>query len=151
MNLLSLDPGKCTGWSLWIVRDDAPIDLIDYGQVSGGVDGFVDWWRKMQQGGLSWDTVVSESFRLDGRTPSPDLTPKLIEGALAVLWPRSVIYQANTYKVHAPDDLLKRAGLWQKGMPHANDAIRHAIAWAKLSGHLPTIKWLWPMPAELAD
>lgn len=142
MNLLSLDPGGLTGWSIWTLGDDKPLKLIECGQTPGGVGGFIDGWRGMLP---TFDLVVSESFRLDGRTPKPDVTPLKIEGALLALRDgQPVTFQANTYKSHAPDDLLKRHGLYKKGQPHAVDAIRHAVAWAKTRGHRPTIELLWP-------
>ena len=147
--MLTLDPGRTTGWSTWEVYDEAPIELLDHGQVRGGLEGFINAWRHERFGYP--ELVVSESFHLDGRTPKPDVTPLKIEGALAVLCGDVGIplhYQRNVMKAHAPDDLLKRSGLWFTGEQHARDAIRHAIAWAKLNGHSPTIGWLWPPPGE---
>lgn len=147
MILLAIDPGGTSGIALFEVHDDRPIELIRADQWHSGVLGFIDMWRHECMDSKV-DLVVSESFRLDGRTPSPDVSPLRIEGALLALAQCPLIWQQNVMKAHAPDELLKRAGLYQRGMPHANDAIRHAIAWSKLNGHRPTIEWLWPMPAQ---
>lgn len=145
MKLLALDPGGTTGVAWFTLTDERPLELLEAGQWHGGLEGFIAAWSNIQ----APDLVVAESFVLDGRTQKPDVTPLRIEGALRVLAPCQVVLQRNVYKSHAPDELLKRAGLWQKGKPHANDAIRHAIAWAKTKGHRPTMEWLWPMPERL--
>lgn len=145
--LATFDPGETTGYSYWFVHEDRPIELRCADQQAGGLEGILEFQNVFQ----TFHTIVSESFVLDGRTPKPNVTALRIEGAMTAL--RSlrgmppIIFQRNYFKSHAPDHLLKRAGLWQKGMPHANDAIRHAIAWAKTNGHRPTIEWLWPVPA----
>ena len=140
-SLLALDPGGTTGWSLWRFTEAMPIEHVAHGQVSGGVDGFVQWWHRQDEQDI--DEVVSESFVLDGRTASPDITPLRIEGALAVLWP-GVIYQRNVYKGHVPDAKIKELGLWWAGEPHAVDSMRHALALMKVRRHLPTLMWAWP-------
>ena len=136
--ILALDPGGTTGWALFRLPDDDPIYLIDCGQVVGGNDRFIRWW-----GTVEHDLVVSETFRLDGRTRYPDITPLRIEGALDVLSP-GWHGQANVMKAHAPDDLLKKHGLWIRGQRHSRDAIRHGLAYAKMHKHLPTLAKFWP-------
>jgi hypothetical protein len=37
---LGLDPGKETGWAAF--RDE---DMFDSGAISGGFDGFIEWWE----------------------------------------------------------------------------------------------------------
>ena len=148
-DIIGLDPGLTTGWCRMRFSDAEPLSLIEYGQIVGGTRGVVSFF--MDQGVC--DILVSESFRLGGRTPKPEIEPLRVEGALLALSSLgripTPVFQSNVYKSHAHDALLKRAGLYQRGMPHANDAIRHAIAWAKVNGHRPTIEWLWPVPEEL--
>lgn len=139
--LLALDPGGCTGWSLWLYGDQSPLEHVDHGQIPGGVDGFVSWWR---QSGISWDEVVSESFVLDGRTPNPDITPLRIEGALAVLWRQGVHYQRNTAKMHLTNDQAKEFGVYWPGQQHAIDSARHAFARMKAIRHMPSLLRYWP-------
>lgn len=139
MILLSLDPGGTTGWSLWRLSDTEPLTYIMSGQISNGVRGFIEWWADKP---LEPDIVVAETFRLDGRTPRPDVTPLKIEGALAVLFP-DWHGQPNTMKVHATDAFLKANGFWLPGKQHARDSVRHALAYAKLHRHEPTLRALW--------
>ncbi|OJU44467.1 MAG: hypothetical protein BGN98_13870 [Microbacterium sp. 69-7] len=136
--LLALDPGGTTGYSLWEYTAITPLTLIHKGQISGGLDGFIAW-----SAGMHPEEVVAETFRLDGRTVKPDVTPLRIEGALSVIWPHW-IGQPNTMKVHADDVFMKRAGLSFRGMPHATDSARHALALMKVRRHVPTIKRYWP-------
>lgn len=139
--LLALDPGGTTGWSLWYYGDITPLTHIEHGMIGGGVEGFVRWYI---EDAPEFDEIVSESFVLDGRTVSPDVTPLRIEGALVALWPEYVIYQRNLLKRLAPDDLLKRIGLWWAGKGHDRDSARHALALMQSRKHIPTLKWLFP-------
>src|SRR4051812_3156241 len=41
--LLSIDPGEATGWSIWLVDEDRPIQRIEYGVTPNGVEGFLDY------------------------------------------------------------------------------------------------------------
>lgn len=146
--LLCFDPGKTTGWASFEVHRDEPIELIGSGMISGGVKGFVEWVDEdlpLELEGASF-TVVSELFIPDGRTRKPDLTPLKIEGVLSYLWP-DWVGQRNVMKMHAPDEMLKRLGLWKPGAGHDRDGIRHGLAYAKAQGHMPTIRWMHP-PAE---
>lgn len=142
--LLTLDPGGTTGWGLWEYGDRQRLTHIEHGMIAGGVDGFVYWWLENIER-LAPDELAVESFILDGRTAFPDLTPRDIEGALVALWrakPKTM--QRNTYKRHAPDELLKQVGWYWKGPGHDRDAARHAIAYCITHGHMPTIMWLHP-------
>lgn len=144
MRLLALDPGKTTGFAFASIFDNEPLTILSTGQISGGLDGFISWCRRS---GDTADTVIAEGFRLDSRTVKPDTTPLLILGALRVLRP-DFITQMNTAKVHAPDSALKRWGMWLPGQQHARDAIRHLVAYAKLTHHRPTLEALWPPREE---
>ena len=145
-NMLCLDPGLTTGYAIFGLGAEQPLTLIECGQITGGLEGVVRFIMENEID--TFEHLVSESFVLDGRTPKPEVEPLRIEGALkalaALAHAPAPVFQRNIYKRHAPDELLKRAELYQRGKPHANDAIRHGIAWAKTHGHLPTIKWLWP-------
>lgn len=139
--ILGLDPGGCTGWSIWHYDSVTPPRPVEHGQIKGGLRGFVEWWQSRSE--LDWDEVVSESFRLDGRTPKPDTTPLEIQGALGVLWP-NVIYQPNTMKLHMTDERIKALGLWWPGQPHATDSLRHVWTLLKRRKHMPTLLAGWP-------
>ncbi|GAB2699385.1 hypothetical protein BKA24_001794 [Microbacterium marinum] len=144
--LLSLDPGGTTGYSVWHYGVVTPLNLIEHGQIPGGLDGFVSWARGFQTR-QHIDEIVAEDFVDDGRTVSPDVTPLLIKGAVIDRWSDSdvqITWQLNTYKAHADDILLKRVGFWFVGQEHARDSARHAIAYLKVRDHRPTMKRIWP-------
>lgn len=140
--ILGLDPGKATGWSLWEYDAITPLRPVSHGTIEGGLSGFLAWWR---DGGVEFttDEVVCESFRLDGRTPNPDITPLRIEGALAALWPET-IFQPNTMKLHMTDERIKALGLWWPGKGHDRDSLRHVWALMKMRKHYPTLMAGWP-------
>lgn len=140
-SLLALDPGKTTGASWWYYDDSTPIKLLKYTQVKGGVDAVINEFMNLTP--AICDVIVSESFKLDGRTPNPDVTPLRVEGVLSYvskLHGIPVVYQANNMKAHATDEFLKRHDLWFKGQPHATDSARHAIAYMKRIKHRPTLE-----------
>jgi hypothetical protein len=139
--LIAFDPGKTTGVSIWEYGTIAPPRNIGYGQIEGGIEGFLEYFYpdKMFP---NFDVIVCESFVLDGRTPNPDLTPLHIEGALLAHQHRTGVqlrFQRNNFKKHVPDERLKGLGLWWAGKPHAMDSARHALAYMKVSKHLPTL------------
>jgi hypothetical protein len=141
--LLSLDPGQATGWSSWVVPDDAPMLRTGYGLVPGGIVGFTKWWWKAGRVLCDGphDVLVCERFEQE---------PVKIEGLVYGTAPNRVIWQRNDVKPQVPDALLKEHGLWITGKPvgwkdgqDVNDAQRHALAWGKFD-HLPTLTGYWP-------
>ena len=64
MQLLAIDPGVSTGWSLWRYSDTEPLEHLDHGTVHGGLHGFIDWWVSTQSGAHGRE-VVAEDFILD--------------------------------------------------------------------------------------
>jgi hypothetical protein len=139
--LLALDPGKTTGMSIWQYDAETPLTKIGHGQIEGGVEGFLEYFYPSGMH-MPWDVIVSESFVLDGRTPNPDITPLKIEGVLEAHAFRTgcqLRFQRNNFKAHVDDNKLKEHNFYVKGMPHSNDSMRHALAWAKTSYHRPTL------------
>lgn len=143
LQLLSLDPGGTTGLSVWEYNSVDPLQLVFQAQVSGGLEGFLEWLYPFDSKPLEFDIIVSESFRLDGRTPNPDVTPLRIEGALTLHQHNTgtpVFLQANNMKAHVDNDRLKAHDLYFPGKHHAMDSIRHALAYMKRTRHLPTLE-----------
>lgn len=137
--LLTLDPGGTTGWAFGEWRDGEEYSVIEHGMIPNGLAGFLNWWSEDHIALDYLDVIVSESFQLRGKVVNPDVTPLRVEGALAVLAPRT-IYQQPLMKVHASDAILRAYGLWWPGAGHDRDAARHALAYLKLQGHMPTIR-----------
>ena len=145
-DLLSFDPGGTTGWARFYYDATTPLQLVDYGQISGGNTGFA-LWSKTFLAEDRVDEIVFEDFIDDGRTEFPDVTPLLIKGSIESLWTLEGIptaIQRNVMKAHAPDEMLKEHGLWLRGEPHATDAVRHALALLKVRRHIPTMRKFWP-------
>ena len=141
-HILALDPGKTTGMSIWEYDAETPLSYVGHGQISGGVDGFIEYLYPVNVLPRQWDVIVSESFVLDGRTPNPDVTPLKIEGVLESHAHRTgtlIRFQRNNFKKHVDNDLLKKHDLYWPGYPHAMDSARHALAYMKTSMHLPTL------------
>ncbi len=116
------------------------------GRLEGGLDGIIEFINNK-----TYDVIVSESFVLDGRTPNPDVTPLQIEGALeyhSMLQGNQLRFQRNNFKKHVSDDLLKYHALYMPGMPHANDSMRHALAFMKVNLHRPTLNQYFREPLD---
>lgn len=142
--ILGLDPGGTTGFAVFDVQPGEPFKLLEHGQISNGSYGFARWWDERPD--LHGARVVSETFEDDHRTEDPDITPLRIEGILDYV-ARDWIGQPNYCKASAPDEFMKRYGLWFKGQPHATDAARHVVHWAKSKRHVPTLRAWWPRRA----
>jgi hypothetical protein len=139
--LLALDPGKTTGISIWQFDANTPLTHIAHHQCEQGLEGFIRFMMPHEKV-APFDVIVSESFKLDGRTPNPDITPLKIEGALdvmSVLMQAPLYFQPNNFKAHVDNGKLKEHNLYWPGQQHAMDSARHAITWAMIQRHMPTL------------
>lgn len=142
--ILAIDPGGTTGVAELDYELSSQPVLSYAEQVEGGLAGFLDWYRARAG---SWAQIVCEDFVLRPSVKFPDLTPTYIIGAIesGEYWNQvKPIYQSPSQKPLCSDEVLKRSGLYQRGKPHANDAIRHAIIYLRSIRHLPTIEMAWP-------
>lgn len=146
--MLSLDPGKQTGIALGSYGDDEPYELLNVWQVSGGLHGFIDWWRDQQR--LLPTYLVCEKFVLRNNAFVADTEPLLIEGALRVLWGGDIEWQLPSDKSLVADTVLRENNLWHTGKQvgwkdahDTNDAIIHALAYLKKNKHIPTLQKYW--------
>lgn len=140
--IVSLDPGGKTGWALFQYTDETEPELLDFGQVDNGLQGFIEWFDKE---GI--DEVVCESFTLRPGVKFPDLSPVQIIGALEAILHKTqvkITYQPPSSKPLCDDDRLKSIGMHKPGLGHANDAIRHGIIYLRKIKHMPTIRRAWP-------
>lgn len=158
-SLLALDPGEVTGWSLWVLDDDAPLQRLDYGLIHGGTFGAAEWLEQ-RLGVLRPDILVCERWnRFDGRAGDPTY-PLQIEGLLigaARALGLEITWQSNGMKDLCRDSTLKEFGfyimpaaakvdpaiMWEDARD-VNDSQRHALAWAKAADHEPTVTAFWP-------
>lgn len=154
--VLSIDPGKASGWSLWVYDDDAPFRRLEYGLIPGGYDGFMNW-AELHLAGYRDATIIFERFnpKLGTGDGAKDYEAMLIEGGLRAvaraLSIRVVLHEIGM-KALCSDAALKRAGLWIENEDvdwedarDVNDSQIHALAYAKGTlGHDPTIELYWP-------
>lgn len=153
--LLSIDPGEATGWSIWLVDEDRPIQRIEYGVTPNGVEGFLDYWESRLRT-LRPDIIVFEEFILDGRTKFPPLVARDIQGALVANLRLAGLpgldLQRNSDKALCPDAVLAEHGLWLlpsevdwEDARDINDSQIHAIVWAAFKNdHGPTQAAFFP-------
>lgn len=130
--LLALDPGGETGWTLFT---NGNIDKV--GQTPGydHKTEVIDW-ESMETllDSINPTHIVCENYKiyahkLDQHTFSSVPTLRIIGMIDFWAWKNKVPieYQmAQQAKGFCTDDKLKKWGLWQKGMRHSRDAIRHA-------------------------
>lgn len=141
--ILSLDPGGTTGYTIAVVSDDEPFEIMMQGQIKNGLKGFLDFhWDVLEN--FKIDKIVCESFNLREGIYGADLTPTYIIGALEALYPvTEIIYQEPKLKPLCDDDRLKKLGLYIPGKPHMMDAVRHGIIYLRNAKHLPTLEKGW--------
>lgn len=157
-SILAIDPGESTGWSLWALDDDRPIQRLDYGLIHDGGTGYMPWAER-HLGTLRPDLVIYEKFIPDGRITVADLVGLPVEGmiemgcrALGI----ECIWQPNGMKAQVRDDVLRENGLYitneeartnpainWKDARDVNDTQIHALGWAKFN-HEPTLAAYWP-------
>lgn len=155
-----LDPGKVTGSSLWLLDRDAPVQRVEYQMIHGGMDGFISF-MEVRLGPMRPDLVICEQWNVnDGRQFGDPTEPLRIEGAIATMCSAlgiELVWQKNDMKALCSDETLKEHGLYifpkdAKTDPainwtdarDVNDTALHMLAWAKASGHEPTIDLYWP-------
>lgn len=151
--ILAFDPGGVTGWSLWLMTDSTPMHRIDYGLVRGGIDGMLDFFEQ-KLGGLHPSLVICERFNPDLGDANKEYDALEITGALRGACRAlgiELVFQDIGMKAQCKDSVLKRLGLWIDGpeVEHedgrdVNDSQIHALAWAKVNDHVPTVEWAWP-------
>lgn len=151
-SILSIDPGKATGWSSWVIGDEMPMTRVDFGYISA--TEFVSWfWDQAPR----YDHIIFERFRLGGDVVYPDLSPEFLRGeAQAVvelhgLPPLIYRYRFQKGEHVVSEEILRRHDLWVTGAPigwedgrDVNDSTIHALGWAKENDHLPTLAAYWP-------
>lgn len=158
--IIAIDPGKVTGVAkMQLTADD--FKLIGVWQLT---DPDNVWYALKQiieaaKEGHEDVTVLCESFELRPDVVNPDETPKyIIKDLNRYVEPEHPIeYQmASQAKVGVPPgangrrDRLYAFGLHQRGLRHANDAIRHCVVYAieKLR-HRPLIVKGWGAPGRV--
>ncbi len=116
-SVLWLDPGGTTGWAMLDLTKDGTY-LFECGQETPG-----DVW-------VGWEQYIVTSGGGKAGNPAPSLEAI---GAVRYLCAkhRARVLPAvpSSHRVVASPALLKSLGWWRPGMPHAQDATRHLVAW----------------------
>lgn len=159
-SLLAIDPGQVTGWSLWALDADSPLQRLDYGLVKGGSDGWLEW-QERHLGGLRPDVIVFEKFNPSlGYGASKDYEAMIVEGefkAACRALGLEITFHDTAMKALCSDGDLRRLGYWimpkdakvdpaimHEDARDVHDSFIHALAWAKASDHEPTVEAYWP-------
>lgn len=137
-----LDPGKTTGVALGYWDDTTPLTIKRTWQIPNGLDGFLEWAADFDED-VAGDVFVCEDFILRPGVPNADITPAFIIGAVKALGLNPVM-QAPSLKSLVSDNVLRRAGLWEPGKRHSNDARIHLAVYLRNQGHAPTLNLLFP-------
>lgn len=135
LTMLSLDPGKTTGYCIAVYDDKLRICVGQEELSLGAVSALLE---KLASAGQMIDLhVIYEDFeyRNQART-GLDLTPVKIIGVIEMYKefhePFISFYKqsAATGKAFYSDDRLKQLGVYKIGKPHGRDATRHLLQWA---------------------
>lgn len=142
---MSVDPGVTSGWAVW--KGEV---LSEFGEVycgslpetqAGGIRELVQIVREHSGSNGGVFLVVMEDFLLRGNIGTTDrsgLSPvhvahhfvgylHAIHGGMpAVVW-----QLASGAKSVITDGRMKGKGLYMRGKPHANDAIRHGLLYLR--------------------
>jgi len=139
--VISLDPGGTTGWSIFSVHpiamngdpDIPPLINVEWwtaGEFTGNQDSQCDEIVEMLR---EWPyaRLVTEDFKL--RQLNAELDPVEINAILRhVMRPRYFVLQSASLAMGTlPDDRQKELGLWIPGKQHARDAVKHNVTFIK--------------------
>jgi hypothetical protein len=161
LELLAIDPGGTTGWAhFWIPTANLlgrSLDILedveyDCGQLTGSEPEQAMQIRPMLEemsgtGPVICEDFILRQFRQDAALLSPVRLMAMIEFMVSLINepPPFKKQQPSLAKSTATDERLKDWGLWEKGAPHARDAIRHGVTFlrrAKTDNRLRN--WAWP-------
>lgn len=139
--VITIDPGGTTGWSLFQVHPDAMngdpdfrvLDNIEWwtaGQFTGRQDKQIDEIIELVN---SWPAarLVTEQFVL--RQLNAELSPVEINATLRwAVRPRYWVPQQASLAMSTVTDARQKAwGYWVPGQEHARDAVKHNITYLK--------------------
>lgn len=142
VTICAVDPGSSrSGVVLMHVPHNKTPALKGYWEVTGGPEGFLDWWQHRP----AHDVLVVEDYIVRKGVPSDHKALRTV-GFLRATEPEATFQMPAGRKKAVSNDALKRLGLYLPGEPLRNavEAARHAVLWLKNQGHRPTIEVGWP-------
>lgn len=131
--VLFLDPGETTGWASF--NEGL---LLECGQwPTPDPSAFADTLHAFIAANDYIDRIVYEEYRVRGNKFNEHVGSEVVTiqniGAIKVVAGEHAIplskQTAGMAKGFATDAKLRRWGLYQKGLKHANDALRHGVYW----------------------
>lgn len=132
IQIIAFDPGLTTG--LAIIEDDEWFaGQYTFQQIG---DVLHNWGQNPAASFQPGCVLVCESFTINNQTAKNSQAPWSLEviGLIRYLSMRHhidlVFQQPSAAKNLIKDQVIKDAGLWKKGTPHAMDAMRHALHYA---------------------
>lgn len=133
LRIIAYDPGLTTG--LCIIENQTPGGEYEFFQQELTFRQVGDLLRVWEDEGVLKTpcTFVCESFTINQQTARNSQAPWSLEviGLIRYAAMRNhielVMQQPSAAKNLVRDDVIKAAGKWVKGKPHAMDATRHAI------------------------
>lgn len=154
MRILSIDPGKATGFAFSSVDDETGrFKLLDQWVTHDGVDGVAAWFWSDARDYYRPDITIVERFIVRPNQPVDPIALEVI-GFIKGTHPDAsqIVWRLRSDKAHIPDQILKDHGLWFTGKQvnhtdgrDVNDAIIHTLSWLCFRAkHRPTIDWLFP-------
>lgn len=133
MKVISLDPGRTTGYSVGVIKDDSPFEFISK-QAKLSHHELFDLLDTTMA-----DAIVCESFDFrNGVRTGTDLIPAELIGVVhlfASIFKKRLDFQnASTHGAggkngYFNNENLKRKGIYVPARPHAMDSLRIMLYW----------------------
>jgi Holliday junction resolvasome RuvABC endonuclease subunit len=129
--ILGVDPGGTTGFAQ-ITVEESEIVHFEMWQRGDLLEVFDDVSNAL----VSATEVVAERFQGPVRDRFFDLAPAEVIGVikLAALEQKTPVHwqTASQVKNYFNDKRLREFGVYTRGMPHGNDAMRHALYYSRI-------------------
>lgn len=126
MNIMTVDPGKMTGWAMYTTE----VDSFSSGQAPWFEH--LQWFEDVYR---AFDVVVCESFVITAATIKKSRQNWSLEaiGTMKYLLAKQgrelVLQSPGEAKGFATPEKLKKVGWWLPGKDHAQDAARHMLTY----------------------
>lgn len=135
LHVWAFDPGETTGWTHLSVHSDGEMGIFSCGETDHlGIGNLLFDNQSLRSAACKKEIetiFVVEKFIMQSKiTQSPwslETTGLVRYFASRYHIPLIDTQKPSEVKNLIKDDVIKRAGLWQPGAGHANDAIRHAL------------------------
>lgn len=133
MRVISLDPGITTGYGMAAI-EDSTICHLAYGQEKWEVDQLWDFMAKTHP-----DVIIMEDFTYRRHQKHAELFSVQLIGVTRLYCLRTDTPFYKQKPAYAKNDLwtdekFKELEIYQKGLEHGRDAVRHFLQWFSFGG-----------------